>query len=129
MGERFEQPGQQRQERFNATGINGRDCPVCYRVGALKGAREGDRPLLECGGCRKLFRIIERGGGIVPDTLERVRLENHPPFASNAEIQERLETWDGAMPGGNACRCGARLDGLGSTCGSCSRAIQSEAGR
>lgn len=37
------------EERFNAGGRRGRDCPVCWRADSLVLARDGSG-LLECGG-------------------------------------------------------------------------------
>lgn len=60
-------------ERFNSAGINGRDCPLCYRTGTLAGEREGTAPTLKCRGCHTRFRLhadtfgqLERLGTPVP---------------------------------------------------------------
>lgn len=51
-------------EKFNPQGINGRDCPLCYRQGSLK-AELGDATQLHCLGCAAVFLVL--GGA-----LERV---------------------------------------------------------
>lgn len=58
-------------ERFNTAGANGRDCPICFRIGTLIGARDGDAPRLTCSGCATLFTLAW-GDGVTPDTLTRL---------------------------------------------------------
>lgn len=58
-------------DRFNASGTNGRDCPICFRAGTLVGLRQGGAPRLTCSGCRTQFAFTF-GDGVVPDTLTRI---------------------------------------------------------
>lgn len=107
-------------ERFNATGINGRDCPVCYRTGSLSGERGGEAAELKCGGCHTRFRLDRAA---LFGQLERIpvpvatRLDG---FASAEQLRERAHIFAGA--GGNACECGARIS-YGTTCSRCAGAL------
>lgn len=58
-------------EKFNTSGVNGRDCPVCYRTGTLAGDRSGAEPKLTCSGCLAVFAFTW-SDGISPDTLTRI---------------------------------------------------------
>lgn len=113
-------------ERLNTSGIAGRDCPICGRFGSLAGER-GQGAELKCTGCFALFKLHndEPFG-----QLERILLDNHPPFASREEIERRLKEFDAAMPDSNACEsCGMRLFVASPRCGSCEVRYQREAGR
>jgi hypothetical protein len=60
-------------EKFNVQGSSGRDCPLCYRVGTLTGARDGDAPRLTCSGCLTVFRLEwSTDKALAPDTLTRI---------------------------------------------------------
>jgi hypothetical protein len=59
-------------ERFNVSGPAGRNCPLCFRVGSLVGARDGDAPRLTCSGCLTVFRLTWTTDDLSPDTLTRV---------------------------------------------------------
>jgi transposase-like protein len=55
---------------YAVTGVDGRDCPVCYRERALTGKRDGDNPKLTCRGCGNRF-VLTWGTNGKPDTIER----------------------------------------------------------
>jgi hypothetical protein len=59
-------------EKFNAAGVNGRDCVICFRVGTLTGQRVNEATL-ECSGCLTRFTLSRWIPG-EPDTLTRVPL-------------------------------------------------------
>jgi hypothetical protein len=63
---------EQAPERFNVAGTSGRDCPTCYRIGALTGARDGDAPTLTCSGCFTAFRLTWAPDEFSRDTLTRL---------------------------------------------------------
>lgn len=94
-----------RGERFNPQGINGRDCPVCYRVGSLTGER-ADGAQLRCSGCFTRFRLY-RVSTISPlfDILERVR---EPRQVARPEFDpSRGDEWD--LLFGEQSNAGARM--------------------
>lgn len=59
-------------EKFNVQGASGRNCPLCFRVGSLTGARDGDAPQLTCNGCFTTFRLEWSADETTPDTLTRI---------------------------------------------------------
>jgi hypothetical protein len=65
-------------ETFNAAGVNGRDCPRCYRTGTLAGARTGDTPTLTCTGCHASFRLAWSSDPRLPDTLTQLAVKDPP---------------------------------------------------
>lgn len=72
--------------RFNATGVGGRDCPVCFRAGSLK-ADLVDERRLTCLGCATKFTFL------APRTLERIT----PPAARECGIGAPLSKADPAL--------------------------------
>jgi hypothetical protein len=91
--------------RYNVVGVNGRDCPRCFRVGTLGGTRTHGCTM-ECSGCAARFR-----------------LDNQDPLGPTLEHVTRTEEWnrgarqadDTFCPG-----CGAR--GWPRYCPTCERA-------
>jgi hypothetical protein len=65
-------------EKFNTSGRNGRDCPICFRVGTLAGDRAGDAPRLTCTGCHTVFAFTWGDGATCRDTLTRLRVPEPP---------------------------------------------------
>lgn len=59
-------------EKFQVSGPTGRDCPICFRVGSLVGARQGDAPRLTCSGCANVFALSWATDDISTDILTRV---------------------------------------------------------
>lgn len=60
-------------DTFNTAGVQGRDCPICLRIGTLAGVRDGDHPKLTCAGCFNIFELTWASVPGMPDTLTRVR--------------------------------------------------------
>jgi hypothetical protein len=93
-----------RRELLNPLGANGRDCPLCFRVGSLTGTRLEGLELQCLKGCGAGFRYREKG--LDSPQLERIRLELY-------EFQR-------------CGRCGGRSK-FGSVCTVCEAQVQREA--
>lgn len=74
-------------EQFNTSGRSGRDCPLCFRVGALDGPH-GKAAIMECLGCGTRFSL-DRGDSTRPDTLTRIRTPD-PIRELTPEEQDRV---------------------------------------
>lgn len=90
--------------RFNASGQQDRDCPVCLRVGSLTGDR-AEGATLECtggmgpgrsgdltrGGCCARF-TFHPGDAVTPATLTRVPLAVLPLRPLYLHLQEKAKS-------------------------------------
>lgn len=76
-------------ERFNTTGEQERDCPICFRADSLTGARNGDSPVLTCRGCKNRFRLTWGDGAISKNALER--LGGIAPARGYVAVQDRAK--------------------------------------
>lgn len=57
--------------RFNAQGMNGRNCPICLRTGTLAGDR-ADKSPMTCTGCATRFILFLSSDTLYANTLVRV---------------------------------------------------------
>jgi hypothetical protein len=94
------------ERKFNALGADHRQCPLCYRQGALDGPLTVGRTLV-CKGCWRSFRFD--GGGDV----------------DHAHTLTRLTT---SFPSHNRCRCCGNVIGAAMVdCQPCIAAAEAQA--